>query len=56
MKILFEKWLCKHKWKCHSKKQITEKYYNIIVGNRTDIITTEILICEHCGKIEKIQY
>lgn len=52
MKLLFEKWFCKHKWKSHSKqsRKITEN--NVFM---TDY-TREVLICEHCGKIKTIEY
>ena len=55
--------LCKHRWKSHLKKQITTRTFvaNILGDgyNPTDItkdITREVLICEKCGKIKKIEY
>lgn len=57
MKI-FEKLFCKHKWKSHSK-QAREEHHRIsptFEYVKTREYTLEVLICEHCGKIKKIEY
>lgn len=57
MKKLFEKLFCKHKWKSHVKQpvhQVKRDSYGEIILNHEYI--DEVLICENCGKIEKIRY
>lgn len=58
MKKLFEKWFCEHKWKQHAKKvyEWEEKVYGTWGKMITVSNTKEVLICQHCGKIKKIQY
>lgn len=63
MKSLFEKWFCKHKWISHHKQaykreiferwQYEKEYRPTGVTKET---TEEVLICEKCGKIKKIEY
>jgi len=57
---------CKHKWETHSKEQFNGVVTKIVPGTehffkpRFETVETtefvEILICEKCGKINKIQY
>lgn len=51
---------CKHKWKGHSKKttsvSTTEVVSETKIQEHTYHNTTEILICEKCGKIKRLQY
>lgn len=53
MKKILEKLLCNHVWKNHAKTTS-----NLLQGYRVEgtISTTEILICEKCGRIKKIVY
>lgn len=60
---LFEKWFCKHKWKTHFKRDMKERQYiiNLVGDNYNDTgitkeYTREVLTCECCGKIIKIEY
>ena len=55
---LFEKLFCKHKWKSHIKEVYN---WRDKVDGTWDTMnnyssTTEILICQECGKIKKIEY
>jgi len=52
------KWFCKHKWKTHTKKVYgwTQKVEGTWDRTETVSETTEILICEKCGKITKLEY
>lgn len=54
---LFKKLFCGHKWKKHAKTQYTKgsNFDALIFKNKYEY-TQEILICEHCGKIKKIEY
>jgi len=45
IKRIIDKFICLHKWNSHA---VNADYR----ANRT----TEVLICEHCGKINKIEY
>lgn len=63
MKLLFEKLFCKHKWKTHYKREVSSTtHIKNLMGdgyNNTGItkdFTREVLICETCGKIKKIEY
>lgn len=60
MKKLFEKLFCKHKWKSHSKESFQRETFQRVYGGEVSlgksIYTTEVLICEICGKIKTIQY
>ncbi len=49
---------CKHKWKTHTKKYYQWEQKVEGTWNRLETIseTVEILICEKCGKIHKINY
>ena len=59
---MFKKLFCKHKWKVHNRDKIlvkeldtdTKYWYTPIWYQYYE--TTEILICEECGKIKKIKY
>lgn len=42
--IIIGKLFCMHEWKSHAKK---ENHYTE---------TTEVLICENCGKVKVIKY
>ncbi len=57
-KKLLDKWLCSHKWECHSKTKniitYSDKYTGIVSDTKEYYI--EILICKECGKIKKIHY
>lgn len=60
---LFDKLFCFHKWKSHHKQVITGETFMLnILGdgyNKTGVtkeFTREVLICEICGKIKKIEY
>lgn len=63
---LFDKLLCKHKWKSHSKKVYKWDETQVVQGTehwrypKTEIQeieeTVEVLICENCGKVKKIKY
>jgi hypothetical protein len=62
MKLL-EKLFCKHKWKTHYKREMHGKTFVMNLAgdgyNDTGITkdyTVEVLICENCGKIKKIEY
>lgn len=66
LKQLFDKLLCKHKWKTHTKEvyewtqhevdPTTQFWIQPVVNTYDYKETTEILICEHCGKIKKLVY
>jgi len=57
---------CKHKWETHAKDRCeltkhfvvedTKSWYYPKLDSKTVIETTEILICQKCGKIKKITY
>lgn len=57
---------CKHKFKSSSKKIYNEKnielvkgtehYFNPIIKKVSYRKTVEILVCEKCGKTEKVEY
>jgi len=55
---LFKKLFCLHKWETHAKKEYQwEEHIKGTWGKFEKVSeTTEILICEECGKIEKIKY
>ncbi len=63
---LFEKLLCGHKWQSHAKEVYKWEEIEIVPGTETWLRpnaqnkpyqeTVEILICVHCGKIQKIKY
>jgi hypothetical protein len=55
MKKLWRKWMCKHKWSSHAKKNYSRKISDHW-GTRSSQYTREILICEHCGKIKELEY
>lgn len=60
MKRLFEKWFCKHKWKSHYNEQFQEESFRRVHGGEESlgktVFTKEVLICENCGKIKKLEY
>lgn len=57
---------CRHKWESHSKEQFEGNETRIVPGTeywykpKFETLNTaefvEILICEKCGKINKIEY
>lgn len=49
---MIEKLFCTHSWKSHAKNIYRFDYLN----NNKYEQTTEILICEKCGKIKQINY
>lgn len=51
LKQFLKKFLCKHKWKMHTKQR-----YNIISrdGCPLGVQDIEVIICKQCGKIKKI--
>lgn len=57
---MFQKLFCPHKWIVHAKQKYeeTNSSPSIHGGRVTDKIsfTREVLICEKCGKIKKIEY
>jgi Fe2+ or Zn2+ uptake regulation protein len=55
---IFIRMFCKHKWKTHTKKVYVwiQKVEGTWDRMETVSETTEILICEKCGKIHKIKY
>lgn len=57
MKIL-KKFLCSHKWKTHAKKEYEWNEHIEGTWGKFQRVgeTTEILICQECGKIKKIKY
>jgi len=65
-KKLIEKLLCLHQWKRHDKKiygwtetkidDKTQFWINPVLTTSKFEKTIEILICEKCGKIHKIEY
>jgi len=53
---MFEELFCCHSWKSHAKRNIIKKIeYKDGSGIQKEFIR-EILICEKCGKIKKIDY
>ena len=66
IKDVISKFFCHHKWKTHSKEKVkwdelelvegTELWLNPITQKKQYCETTEILICECCGKIKKLTY
>lgn len=61
--MLFPQLFCKHKWSIHQKINKVERVFvSNVIGdgyNPTDArrdFTREVLICEKCGKIKKIEY
>ncbi len=66
MIAIFEKLFCKHKWKTHIKKEYeweetqivdgTKMWYKPVIEVQIKSETTEVLICESCGKIKVIEY
>lgn len=63
---IFKKLFCDHKWKSYKKsfhewetEEIvpgTKRWYKPRIQIQRYTETTEILICEKCGKIEKVKY
>ncbi len=63
---LIDKFLCLHQWKTHTKEVYewtetkvdpTTQFWTQPLINTTEYKeTTEVLICEKCGKIKKIEY
>jgi len=51
---IIDKFLCLHLWKSHAKVQTS--WIEDLKEVQTNIHTTEILICEYCGKIKKLEY
>lgn len=51
-----KKFLCAHKWKFHDKKEVIRTKIYVNGYKEVDNLTTEILICDNCGKIKKILY
>lgn len=66
IKELFQKIICSHNWKTHSKDVYTWETANVVpktefwfrplVNTRSHSRTVETLICTKCGKIEKIKH
>lgn len=61
LKRILEKYLCLHKWKSHALKEYiwSEEEQSLnpeVILTRNCQKTTEILICEHCGAIKKLEY
>lgn len=60
--MIFPQLFCKHKWKTHFKGKFQEEkmiMHPIGSASSTGIthdFTKEVLICEKCGKIKKIEY
>ena len=55
---VFLRFFCIHKWKSHAKKvdNRIKKIEGTWSATETIYQTTEILICEKCGEINKIKY
>lgn len=63
---IIDKLFCKHKWKTHNKVKYnwvekvplrgTEYYYLPQYQEQKFSEITEILICDNCGKVKKIDY
>ena len=58
---VLNKIFCSHKWIIHIKKNFTTEMFTKQYGEYkgtgvTRDMTTEVLICEKCGKIKKIEY
>lgn len=53
MKKILEKLLCNHKWIDHAK--VERECAPSFINGRIES-TTEILICEKCGRIKKLIY
>jgi len=51
-KSIIEKLFCTHSWKSHAKNIYR---FDCLNGNKSEQ-TTEVLICEKCGKIKQISY
>lgn len=66
MKNILEKLFCKHQWKTHVKETYSWEEMEVVEGTEHWIRpkfntveyseTVEILICEKCGKVHKINY
>lgn len=62
----FNEIFCKHKWKTHEKKLYeykqreivkgTEFWHRPLVQEQEYSDTTEVLMCEKCGKLKNIEY
>jgi hypothetical protein len=55
---LLTKIFCKHKWKTHAKKDYIWSQKVEGTWDRVERVSTtsEVLICEKCGKIRQIEY
>ncbi len=63
---LFKKWFCLHSWKTHAKEKYewkeieatkgTSHWYDPKWQEQEYSEVVEILICEKCGKINKVSY
>ena len=58
---IMDKFFCLHEWTTHAKKETTwETEQKGMAPNTIRMIrheqTTEILVCEGCGKIKKLEY
>ncbi len=51
-KTIIEKLFCTHSWKSHAKNL----YPSNSVNNNRFEQTTEVLICQKCGRIKQINY
>jgi Fe2+ or Zn2+ uptake regulation protein len=66
MKNILDKLFCKHQWKTHAKEIYSWEQTEIVEGTEHWIKpkfntieygeTVEVLICEKCGKVHKINY
>ena len=58
---IMDKFFCLHKWNTHAKKEIEWETEQKSLNPNTILSikhqqTTEILVCEGCGKIKNIEY
>ncbi len=47
-KRLLEKWCCLHQWKIIGETEV------LVKGNSVPMSMTKVLMCEKCGKIERV--
>lgn len=66
MKNILDKLFCKHQWKTHAKETYSWEEMEVVKEtehwirpklNKVEYSeTVEVLICEKCGKVHKINY
>jgi hypothetical protein len=62
---LIDKYLCKHEWETHAKKEYSWETEEVSLTSTKDaqvinkikhVSVKEILICQQCGKIHSLEY